>query len=194
MSSLDAAPKAYHRSQSDEWGTPLEMFSALDKEFDFTLDAAATKENALCERFFTIEEDGLSQDWGEHNVYLNPPYSQAGKWVEKAYEASLRGATVVCLVASRTDTRWWHRWAMRADEIRLVEGRLKFVGGEFSAPFPSALLIFHPPCARPTLGVWRQPRRGSPPTRMADLGGHHSLPERERSEMCARPHDRQKGS
>lgn len=76
---------------------------------------------------------------------MNPPYGrQIGRWVEKAYRESLRGATVVCLVPSRTDTAWWHNFCSRA-EIRFVRGRLRFSGAKKNAPFPSAVVIFRPP-------------------------------------------------
>ena len=75
---------------------------------------------------------------------MNPPYGrEIGRWMQKAYEASRSGATVVCLIPARTDTSWWHRYAMRG-EIRLLQGRLKFGDGQNSAPFPSAIVIFRP--------------------------------------------------
>ena len=53
------------------------------------------------------------------------------------------GGCVVCLVPSRTDTRWWHDNVMRyASGIRLIKGRLKFGGSKSAAPFPSAVVIF----------------------------------------------------
>ena len=67
-----------------------------------------------------------------------------GLWMKKAYEESQKGATVVCLVPARTDTSYWHEYAMQADEIRFVKGRLKFGDGKGSAPFPSAVVIFRP--------------------------------------------------
>lgn len=75
---------------------------------------------------------------------MNPPYGSAiGDWMAKAYISSLQGATVVCLVPARTDMRWWHDFAMRG-EIRFLQGRLNFGGGQNSAPFPSAVVIFRP--------------------------------------------------
>ena len=121
------------------------MFDELDKEFDFTLDPCATDENAKCNRYFTKEEDGLKQDWGQERVFMNPPYGRTiTRWMEKAYEASLMGATVVCLPPARTDTKWWHEYAMKG-EIHLIKGRLKFGGAKNSAPFPSAVVVFRPP-------------------------------------------------
>ena len=55
-----------------------------------------------------------------------------------------RGATVVCLVPARTDTLWWHEYVMRASEVRLIRGRLSFVGAKSAAPFPSAIVVFGP--------------------------------------------------
>ncbi len=51
-------------SQSDEWATPQKIFDELNEEFEFDLDHCATSENHKCKRFYTIEDDGLSQKWG----------------------------------------------------------------------------------------------------------------------------------
>lgn len=73
---------------------------------------------------------------------MNPPYGRTIKqWMQKAYESSLKGATVVCLVPARTDTAWWHDFAMKG-EIEFIRGRLKFGGHKNSAPFPSAVVVF----------------------------------------------------
>jgi phage N-6-adenine-methyltransferase len=140
--------QALFSSDDDEWATPQWLFDALDVEFSFTLDPCSTHANAKCERHFTREEDGLSQDWGDHSVFMNPPYGrEILRWMRKAYESAQCGATVVCLVPARTDTRWWHRYAMKG-EIRLLHGRIRFVGGRHSAPFPSAIVVFRPPAFR----------------------------------------------
>jgi phage N-6-adenine-methyltransferase len=110
----------------DDWETPPEFFARLDGEFRFTLDAAASPVNAKCVRYFTKADDGLSQDWGSETVWINPPYGKTvtPKWIRKAYTASLAGATVVCLVPSRTDAAWFHEYATNA-EVRFVKGRLR---------------------------------------------------------------------
>jgi len=132
-------------SATDEWPTPQWLYTALDREFGFTLDPCATPANAKCRHFFTRELDGLAQDWSEHTVFMNPPYGRAiGLWVEKAYKTHLQGATVVALLPSRTDARWWHNYVMKG-EIRFIRGRVTFEGGKFPAPFPSAIVIFRPP-------------------------------------------------
>src|SRR5579875_1125348 len=130
-------------SLTPEWPTPDAVFQALDRRYQFTLDACATAENAKCERFFTPEQNALQQDWSGA-VWLNPPYGrQIGHWLKKAYESSQNGATVVCLVPSRTDAAWWHRWVVKGN-IFFIRGRLKFGAAQNSAPFPSAIVVFEP--------------------------------------------------
>ncbi|KKN74117.1 hypothetical protein LCGC14_0394570 [marine sediment metagenome] len=135
--------KVHFSSQRLDWATPQGVFDELDAEFGFTVDVCATAENAKCRRFYSKDEDGLTFLWLGETCWLNPPYGrEIGRWMKKAYESALDGATVVCLIPSRTDTRWWHDYVMRADEIRFIKGRLKFDGHKNSAPFPSAIVIF----------------------------------------------------
>jgi len=131
-------------SLTPEWPTPDGVFEALNDVYHFTLDACATPDNAKCEHYFTTEQDALRQMW-TGTVWLNPPYGrEIGAWLRKAAESAERGATVVCLVPSRTDAAWWHRWCMQGS-IFFVKGRLRFGHAENSAPFPSAVVVFQPP-------------------------------------------------
>lgn len=142
--SIDRA--VWASSATDQWATPQDFYDQVNAEFGFELDVCASPENAKCSRYFTREVDGLAQEWGGV-CWMNPPYGRViGDWMRKAWESSLNGATVVCLVPSRTDTRWWHDYAMRG-EIRYVKGRLKFGDAKTNAPFPCALVIFRPRAA-----------------------------------------------
>ena len=134
----------HYSSKTNEWSTPQDFFDELDKEFNFTLDPCATSENAKCTKYFTVEDDGLKQDWSKDTVFMNPPYGREIKyWVQKAYEESLKGAMVVCLIPARTDTAYWHDYIFcKADDIRFLRGRLKFGDSKNPAPFPSAIIIY----------------------------------------------------
>lgn len=128
-------------SQTDLWATPQDVFDRLDSEFHFEVDVCALASNAKCRRYFTPAQDGLKQPW-KGVCWMNPPYGRdIGRWMRKAYESSLAGATVVCLVPARTDTAWWHDYATKG-EIRFVRGRLRFGAAKCAAPFPSAIVIF----------------------------------------------------
>jgi phage N-6-adenine-methyltransferase len=121
-----------------EYQTPPDLFAELDEEFHFTLDAAASHENALCERYFTEEEDGLSRSWAEEVVFCNPPYArwQLFRWVRKAYlETGAWNTTVVMLIPTSVETEWFHTYvwdteAQRARdgvEVRFLKGRPRFI-------------------------------------------------------------------
>lgn len=136
--------KVHYSSKSNEWATPQYLFDELDREFNFTLDPCTTDENAKCDKYYTIEDDGLKQDWSNDVVFMNPPYGRGIKyWIQKAYEEYNKGATVVCLIPARTDTTYWHEYIFgKATDIRFLKGRVKFGDSKNSAPFPSAVVVF----------------------------------------------------
>jgi len=142
--------QALFSSESTEWETPDDLFEALNEEFHFTLDVCASSKNAKGPRYFAEKDDGqcsavdgLVQDWSNDVCFMNPPYGKTiGLWVEKAYRESLKGAVVVCLLPSRTDTRWIHDYVFGKAEVRFIRGRLKFGGATNSAPFPSMICVF----------------------------------------------------
>lgn len=175
-------PAVHFSSASCEWSTPQWLFDALAREFAFTLDPCATRENAKCPRFFNREDDGLAQDWGDEVVFMNPPYGAAiGRWMRKAYESARAGATVVCLVPARTDTAWWHLYAMKG-EVRLLRGRLKFGNAQNYAPFPSAIVIFRPPLFMLKEAAAKGPRCGGETAEKWEVEG--KAVGRERASYC----------
>lgn len=129
---------------TDEWETPQGLFNWLNAAFGFELDVCALPENAKCERYFTPDDDGLTQEW-VGRCWMNPPYGPGiEKWLKKAYESAARGkAVVVCLVPAKTDTRWWHDCAIKGD-VHFIRGRLRFNNSKAHAPFGSAVIIYWP--------------------------------------------------
>ena len=146
--------KLMFSSKSSEWETPQDFYDKLNKQFKFTLDPCCTHANAKCQKYYTIEEDGLLKSWKDEIVFVNPPYADIGKWVRKAYDESTNnGAAVVMLIPSRTDTKYWHDYIMDgATAIYFIKGRLKFknkVIADYTgktdlspAPFPSVVVVF----------------------------------------------------
>lgn len=137
--------KALYTSNTDEWATPQEFFDKLNAEFHFTLDPCALPTNAKCAKYYTPQDNGLSQNWGGEIVFCNPPYGRAiYDWVRKCSEESKKpNTTVVALIPARTDTRYFHEYIYnKAREVRFVRGRLKFGNSKNSAPFPSMVVVF----------------------------------------------------
>lgn len=115
------------QSEATNWETPRELFKQLDEEFNFTVDAAATAENAKCEMFWTQDDDALSQAWTGHTVYVFPPFHELGLWTYKAKEEARSGVTSVILSPAFTETRWWFENVVEdAAEIRFVRGMVQF--------------------------------------------------------------------
>ena len=140
-------------SADDTWTTPRDLFDELNREFNFVLDAAALKSSALCLKWYGPDHDdetmrdALSADWVTDSaggvVFFNPPYGrQIGKFMEKANREARRGAFIVSLIPSRTDTNWWHEFVIHW-EIRFIRGRLKFGNLNNPAPFASAIVVMN---------------------------------------------------
>lgn len=153
--SFYASPQAFS-SSTDQWSTPIEFFNTLNKEFNFVLDVAADSSNKKAPHWYgpdhpdVSRRDGLSQDWAAEAaklggpIWMNPPYGKTiSSWTGKANESCMGGATVVCLLPARTDTRWFHNHCIM-HELRFIKGRLKFGNATNSAPFPSVVVVMKP--------------------------------------------------
>ena len=124
-----------HSSKDSSWRTPSALFATLDAEFQFVLDAAATKTNKLCSHYFgpdhtdPLLRDALQVDWQQHigglyqlagilsrcAIYVNPPYSREqkqpiGPWIKKCWAESQKGCTVVGVIPYSPQTEWWRQW------------------------------------------------------------------------------------
>ena len=165
-------------SKYDCWATPWEFFRKLNDKWNFNIDVCAGRENTKCPIWFDEEKNSLLVDWHEMGVthlmkspicYMNPPYGrQIGNWIKKAYDESMKGCTVVCLLPARTDTKWFHDYCIQGD-IEFIKGRLAFgtedywkwvweqeyingqknslyqkYGKKNPAPFPSMIVTFKP--------------------------------------------------
>lgn len=131
-------------SKSDDWETPQWLFDKLHKKYNFILDVCAQHKNAKCVEY--IAENSLENLlWNcppGAAAWMNPPYGRKiGDWIQKAYETSLSGTTVVCLLPARTDTAWFHDYCKKG-KIEFLRGRLKFGSCKNSAPFPSMIVVF----------------------------------------------------
>jgi phage N-6-adenine-methyltransferase len=148
----------------DDRRTPLGLWNQLNDEFAFTLDVAASDKNALCRPYFTIETDGLLQTWSG-SVWCNPPYSNCGAWVSKAFVERLRCESIVMLLpANRTEQGWWQDYIEPLRQAGKIETR--FLRGRLRFDTPDHDYTAQPKGNRPPFGcvlvIWRanQPRFG----------------------------------
>jgi hypothetical protein len=90
------------------WISYWDFYSKLNDEFAFTLDACATRHNALCSKFYTVEDDGLAQDWSGEVVYCSPFYNRDfPDWLVKCAMEGSFGVRVVLLAAYKPEDSWW---------------------------------------------------------------------------------------
>ncbi|CDG21016.1 putative methyltransferase [Xenorhabdus poinarii G6] len=113
----------------DLWQTPLPLFTALDLEFGFYLDAAASADNTLCSHYLTERDNALECDWLSYgSIWCNPPYSKITPWVEKAAIECRKLQPIVMLVPADTSVGWFKLAMKTVDEVRLITGgRISFV-------------------------------------------------------------------
>lgn len=134
-----------HTMLKDEWLTPPEIVKSLGV---FDLDPCSPVEHlrpwdtARCH--FSIEDNGLEQDWNGR-VWCNPPYGrETFKWIDKLADHG----DGIALIFARTETKGFFKsvWP-KADAVFFFEGRLTFyhVSGERASAnggAPSCLVIF----------------------------------------------------
>lgn len=143
----------------DDRGTDPEFFAKVSERFGgFTLDVAAAPHNAKCERFYTQQDDGLTQPWNGR-IWCNPPYSGLGDWLAKAWAEWSSGRSeliVMLLPANRTEQRWWqdHVEPFRDRvgsplKVEFLPGRMRFIkpgkteiGPNERPPFGCCLLVW----------------------------------------------------
>ena len=137
-------------STSEEWATPRALLEVVRQEYPIALDVCATPENTACPAYFTKADNALRLPW-TGCCWMNPPYGRGiGAWIAKAAQSAREGATVVCLLPARTDTKWWHAHCQPILEehgtkrVTFLAGRLHFNEAETGAPFPSVIVVFAP--------------------------------------------------
>lgn len=143
----DERKALFNRNTRKEWQTPLWFFNILNKQYNFIWDMAASKENALVKNYVDEKQDALSMEWpSKSRIWVNFPYNSRllHLWFSRGWDAASRGSTVIFLVHARTDTVWFHEWAVRG-HITFVRGRLKFLYNgieQDAAPFPSIVIRY----------------------------------------------------
>tara|TARA_A100001201_G_C4038607_1_gene185941 strand:- start:357 stop:863 length:507 start_codon:yes stop_codon:yes gene_type:complete len=122
-----------------DWWTPPEVFEKLGLQFD--LDPAAPQGGVPwlpTNNYYTKEDNGLEKDW-YGNVWLNPPYGRfTGSWLDKFIEHG----NGIALVFARTETIWFHKYALQADSLLFTKGRFKFAKNGVQKDYASIGSLF----------------------------------------------------
>lgn len=131
---------------SDDWQTPRVIYEALNKRFKFTRDAAATKQNSHCARYWTKEDDALLMDWSaEKALFINPPYSKVAEFLAKAHEPE----TAVFLIPFRPQTGFFLQFVWASPylhEMMIIHRGIRFIHPDrvesVRSPMPCCILVY----------------------------------------------------
>lgn len=123
-----------HSSHKNDWQTPRKLFNDLDRQYSFTLDLCASKENALCQKY---SDDCFQVQYEKEVFFCNPPYGKQVGQILDSIPATARG---IILLPSRTGTAWFHELNKKASWMLFYRGRIRFEGAPYSAPFDSVLV------------------------------------------------------
>lgn len=138
-------PFISNNSGDSEWYTPSRYIeSARTVMGSIDLDPASCEEanrTVKAAEYYSAEDDGLLQTW-TGNVWLNPPYSQVAKFIDKLLDSDIDQAIV--LVNNATETQWFKQIAEQASAIIFHTGRLRFMkpGHIESAPMQGQCFIY----------------------------------------------------
>lgn len=131
--------------ESDEFGTPDSIWLPLHEEFQFTVDAAASKSNHLLPKYWTKDDSALEKDWSGERVFCNPPYSRGNVkdfFMKALLETRARDCKLaVLLIPTYTERDWFYSNSAEF-EVRFIQGRIKFKGGATTARSSHMLIIF----------------------------------------------------
>ena len=150
-------------SNKQDWGTPQEFIDWIEENFNMTLDldVCAHSGNNKCERYFTLEDNALEQEWVCENGWMNPPFgSELPVFLRKCLDEVFtmnNAENMWVLIPARTDTKWFHELVVPwAEHIYFIKGRFNFdfsrANKKANAPFPSMLIHFT--CAEEIRSSW----------------------------------------
>lgn len=155
--SRSQAANSVAKSSGDEWFTPRALIELLGP---FDLDPATADDRPWDTATQHITVAGLRTPWRGF-VWLNPPFSNIGPWLQKLSEHPEGG---LALVPASVGAKYWRRFVYPcATAIAFLPGRLRFCNAlgfpRDSAAFYCALIAYgaeaHARCKRaPDTKIW----------------------------------------
>ncbi len=122
---------------TDEWLTPEYIIKTIGP-FDLDPCSPINRPWNTAKKHYNKNDDGLSKDWKEQLIFMNPPYGrETFKWMKKLSEHN----NGIALIFARTETIGFQEQVLhKANAILFIKGRIKFYtvegieGGPAGAP------------------------------------------------------------
>jgi phage N-6-adenine-methyltransferase len=126
-----AMPKQRPGLSKQDYQTPVDLLDAVKARLhieNFSIDLAASQENAIEARYYSEEDDSLVQSWVTDGwAWLNPPYAKIEPWVAKAANEAAKGAHIAMLVPASIGADWWLHYVEGYAYQSFLNGRLCFI-------------------------------------------------------------------
>jgi phage N-6-adenine-methyltransferase len=134
-----------HRSKQD-YETPEDFMQAVIMRFGTpSFDLAAHIGNTKASDWFCEKENSLARVWSilTGTLWLNPPFADILPWVKKCEQEAAKGARILALLPSSTDSNWWADHVHGKCGVLFLNPRIKFVGHKQGYPRPLALCCYN---------------------------------------------------
>lgn len=128
---------AMHKNRKEDWETPPAIFEPINAFFGFTMDLAANKENALCEKWLgpghpqSYMQDFLrmpARALIKYMCWINPPYGRyLNPFTKHIAEIADGGVRVVALLPAALETTWFHTYVLDHAFLYTRKGRIQFL-------------------------------------------------------------------
>jgi len=145
-------PHVSNNSGNNEWYTPPEYIEAARTVLEtIDLDPASSEvanQFVKAEKFYTIEDDGLSKEWNGR-VWMNPPYAArlVEKFTKKLYQHLKLNhvSEAIILVNNATETRWYQSIYPFASAYCIPKKRIKYLdatGAPANSPLQGQVFLY----------------------------------------------------
>lgn len=135
-------------SGSMDWNTPPEVLRYVRELCGSIGLDPCSNAGSIVEARTAWDEgaDGLARSWlGKGTAFVNPPYGDAlPRWIAKCRAEAAEGVEILCLVPSRTETRWFRSVLESPATVGLWSGRVQFLGAPHPATFPNVMIYWGP--------------------------------------------------
>jgi phage N-6-adenine-methyltransferase len=144
-------PKQQPGNSRQDYETPWELVKAVCSRLmipQFSLDVAASQQNAKAPNYYTEADDALQKPWlrmpNGHWNWCNPPFGKCDAFTAKAVAESAVGASTAMLVPASVGSNWWRHNVVHFAYQVFLNGRITFVGAEDPYPKDCAILLYTP--------------------------------------------------